>query len=974
MKSNRQVLSGHRVFQYRTITASLAPGVVLSTAVTGGGITLDLPNDLKAVIGADSVTVASANGGPWIKASPSGVSVGGLPVGDATIGVGPTGGSVELANGVKIAVNGGAVSITGLAGVNTLPAGTTETLADGTVLAADAQGNTTTTLPGGTVVRIGANGGGSVTLANGATVVVDKNGTVGAGLRLPDGTELVVDSTGRASATLPSGVGVSVGAGGKINLKLPANVPPIIAKVVSVANKVLTGESIWVIRDIFGTGGILPLPAGATNVLGQADISLAAAGSLYEVGLRTSADGPIVWFTVTPSIKLLVDANRDGTISDGETSTAAAPYRFWLNDDNDSGDTGGDDIPGNTNPDFLTPLEFGRTGLVHGARDLVDWFPVFLDIKACVGAIPPSAAVHYKLKHADGGLNFVFSKLTRAQAINFQRTPAGASPLATGFGFDLGQAPGDAYKSQITADGANLFSGTNASAAFLDAILNHNGGVILMEGRAATIAPLVLSVEKSDGTVLAEVKLDLAIGPVEGMFRHLNLHDRNLPNLVGAMSGGTAQPEAMGDPTTGFPDNPNSDNRWLIFVHGFNVGGQAARGWNAEMFKRCYWSGNKSRFVGVSWFGNPDSGVGPLPSDYHRSVRNAMVTAQTLAAQINALPGTKTIFGHSLGTGVISSAIADHGMIVSKALFVDSALARECYDGAVSSESTGMTPEHWRSYDSRLYASNWHERFVGTSDARKTLTWRNRFGTAATTDATGKVYHFYSSTEDVLAEYAGEVPESVFAVANTSGLNGAYSWTFQEKAKGERVNYALGLTHVGSYYWGWGVNLFNPILQGDPFWYFANLQGRRAQTPAEIGPLTAAHLEGMTRSPFFQPGWGTWNITDPTVRYVYTDPYPGVPDWIGWLFTSHGSTYSADPQKRNQLLAEAIPALSFPLGSRASSLIPAARQFDLPSLTDNWPRRDPVSAVPEWRHSDMREVAYIYQYRFFNQVIFLANQ
>ena len=199
-------------------------------------------------------------------------------------------------------------------------------------------------------------------------------------------------------------------------------------------------------------------------------------------------------------------------------------------------------------------------------------------------------------------------------------------------------------------------------------------------------------------------------------------------------------------------------------------------------------------------------------------------------------------------------------------------------------------------------------------------------------------------------------------------------WTYQEKAKGVRVNYALGLTHIGSYYWGWGPNLFNPILQGDPFWYFANQQGRRAQTPAEIGTLATAHLEGMTRSPFFQPGWGTWNINDPTVRHVDTTPYPGVPDWIGWLFTSQGNVYSADPLKRNQLLAEAIPALSFPLGSRPATAF-QDRNYNLPSLVDqaNWPRGRPANNTPEWRHSDMREVAYLYQYRVFDQFVELAQ-
>lgn len=53
---------------------------------------------------------------------------------------------------------------------------------------------------------------------------------------------------------------------------------------------------------------------------------------------------------VLTEVGLLVDANRDGTItlaSEDATDTTSAdkPYRFWINDDIDKGDTDGSDIP-----------------------------------------------------------------------------------------------------------------------------------------------------------------------------------------------------------------------------------------------------------------------------------------------------------------------------------------------------------------------------------------------------------------------------------------------------------------------------------------------------------------------------------------------------------------------------------------------------------------------------------------------------
>ncbi len=671
---------------------------------------------------------------------------------------------------------------------------------------------------------------------------------------------------------------------------------------------------------------------------------------------------------------------------------------IWLNDDIDSGDMGGNDIPGqavqvvngfNIGPDYTTNVDpSGRQlGVVNGARDLVDLFPVALDIKQLLAVLPPSVSVKYKLKQADGALNFVYTNLTRDHAFDYQRLPQGASPLTSGFGPTLTQAPASASKQQVTTAGVDLFGDVSGSPQFLDAIQNHNGGVILVEGRAATSAPLVLSVEK-DGTVIAEVKLELSLAPVETMFRHLNLHDRHLPGLVGAMPGGTAQPEAMGDPA-GFPDNPNSDSRWLIFVHGFNVGGQGSRGWNAEMFKRCYWSGNKSRFVGVSWFGNPDQVLGAV-SDYHLAMRNAMVTAPVLAQEINALTGaaaTKTLFAHSLGCGVISSAIADHGMTVGRVCFVDAALARECFDGrspgTFTSENDGMTPAAWKAYDPKLCAANWFNLFDPATDSRGKLTWINRFSGAGSV-----VYHFYSSTEDVLAEYTGELPTSFLlpgGVLWTGDHVGTFGWVYQEKGKGNRQNYLINvetlteLTHLGSYYGGWGTNLKDPLLDTDPvYWKWDNtLHIRVFKSPGEVGTIDDAILR---RNPVFEPGWGVAGGQN-RLSPPNSDPVNNVgPSWILNLYGSaqgtstQGSTLAADSLNRAQLLAEAIPSLTWCIGSRAVTRF-EDRNFNLPTLVNqtNWPRGKPDGVTPEWRHSDMREVAYLYQYGVFDKIVALSK-
>jgi hypothetical protein len=175
--------------------------------------------------------------------------------------------------------------------------------------------------------------------------------------------------------------------------------------------------------------------------------------------------------------ELSVDGNGDGQIQLGsvaDQTTQDKPYRFWINDDDDK------NAPG--------PVQVAdyKTEWVDGAEDLKDFFPAFLDIQQLVKALPPSSSVKYKLKQADGAVNFVETHLTRQDAFS-------------------NQSYSTAETVRVTAAGVEL------SAQFLNGIKNNNTGTILVEGRTHTTQPLVLVVEK-DGAKLTEVSLPLSLG------------------------------------------------------------------------------------------------------------------------------------------------------------------------------------------------------------------------------------------------------------------------------------------------------------------------------------------------------------------------------------------------------------------------------------------------------------------------------
>ena len=660
---------------------------------------------------------------------------------------------------------------------------------------------------------------------------------------------------------------------------------------------------------------------------------------------------------------LAVDNNRDGQISldASDATTQINPYHFWINDSEEGGDivSGAEDqIPSSSSPN-------SNLNHVNGRSDLINFFPVALSLSNALQWLPLANGFEYHLVQNDSAVKFVYTSLTPTNAFDYL-----TNTTSTGYGVNLDK---DAFN-------ANTLQVEIAPGAVLDndwlAQVQANGGhgVILVEGCTVTTKPLWLEIWK-DGQLLGGVQLYLSIDRVENMYRHKNFRNfSDAPSgLVGDASvrdGDPSLPTSMNEPNN-MPDS-ESNNRWFFFVVGSNVGGRNARGWESEVFKRMYWSGNKAKFVGVSWYGDPKADGNDLIYDYHMAVRNAFTTAPSLASFVNGLSGDKTIAGHSLGNGVIASAIADCSMNVNNACLVDAAFAQECFDGESDDNPTGMRPSWWQDYPEELWAAHWYERFDAT-DTRSTLTWRNRFA-----GAIGKVYSFYSSTEDALGEFDGTpglaLVDDAFGLA--TGNYSSYVWVLQEKCKGDKIS-LLGLAHVGSDYGGWGFNVFDGYLSSYPIWYAPVIDGRLPKTPAQIGTPTQDMLDGSRYNPLFKSGWGNYDGSDPAKTVVDTDTsYFTGPAWIMGLYTtSGGDTITSDPTKRTQLLAEAIPALSLPVGANETSAL-GSRNFNMPALfTDgvHWPRNIPNN-VPEWRHSDIDNIAYPYIYKLFNQLVFISNQ
>ncbi|MGD9874055.1 MAG: hypothetical protein AB7T27_07260 [Kiritimatiellia bacterium] len=450
---------------------------------------------------------------------------------------------------------------------------------------------------------------------------------------------------------------------------------------------------------------------------------------------------------------LVPNYDRDDDIDYDDRCKAAVGecYYFWINDDDDFGAVGGEDVPGQSEPDW-------DGAWVDGELDLIDFFAVHLDIKDVLEMLP-STDYDYILKHSEFAFNVV---------INLGLTSSQADYHLYNKTFCL------AHKE----DGIEWVDsgGCPLPSAFLSAIENDDKGIILLEGRTATDEPLVLEVrKKSGGAVILRKEMPIHIDGIENMYRHINLR----PDSNGHAT-------AIGEPAN-YPDDLCSSKN-LFFLHGFSVSGEEARGWNAEMFKRLFWSGSKARFWGVTWQGD----LGLVDGlNYQEDVANCFLVASNLCDEISSVPN-KTVMAHSLGNMVVSAAIEDYGLEADSYLMLNAAVALECYDPTKFNTQTVtnyMVHEDWDGYYSNTWCSTWHQLFTNQDDRAK-LTWKDRFPSVLDV-----AYNFRSEGDEAFEIYPGTPG------AFSGGLFHLerYAWHKQEIFK--------GLTGPGTTDWaGWGFS------------------------------------------------------------------------------------------------------------------------------------------------------------------------
>ena len=213
----------------------------------------------------------------------------------------------------------------------------------------------------------------------------------------------------------------------------------------------------------------------------------------------------------------------------------------------------------------------------------------------------------------------------------------------------------------------------------------------------------------------------------------------------------------------------------------------------------------------------------------------------------------------SLGNMLVSAAKQDYGLEYEKYVMLNAAVPIEAYDpeGGITAESKyAQTPPAWRAYPDRVRATHWHDLFPD-GDARRTLTWSNRFANVDNT------INFYSSKDEVVANGDGGDKEL---------LSRKYAWYNQERKRGK---FLVSASPQAGWVFneGYGKRVEVGHNHGDPVY------GTRRYTPRETYEITDGSL--MSR-PFFRDFRDEEMYGEGGSEFVRTN------DFARWYALSHG--------------------------------------------------------------------------------------
>lgn len=361
-------------------------------------------------------------------------------------------------------------------------------------------------------------------------------------------------------------------------------------------------------------------------------------------------------------IDLAIDANRDGTIDQGETASEDRPFRFWINDDHDiehSVDMDGI-TAGIGQEDIFDGNKDGDDNQIKCARDLEDFSRLHMDVSSFI----------QQLKSGEISAGLSFTEVTGAPAIKvflaqesdggmrflLKHTISEAQIAETKYNTSLGTVT-ESNRFRIPQD---FWSDGTGKAHFIFEAVGEGKG------------NLQIALYKNSQSMGSATSVWMDLVPIKKMYQRWNagevtasgVHSDVWPKRTADLDSDSSEPS--GNPTA------DAEKDFILFVHGWNMTQQEKRSFAETAYKRLWQIGYKGRFGSFFWptfyattiFEKID------PRNFDGSEHRAWESSDALLGLMTKLnqkyPGRLHVIAHSMGNVVTSEALHKASGIVAK--------------------------------------------------------------------------------------------------------------------------------------------------------------------------------------------------------------------------------------------------------------------------------------------------------------------
>jgi hypothetical protein len=452
--------------------------------------------------------------------------------------------------------------------------------------------------------------------------------------------------------------------------------------------------------------------------------------------------------------ELAVDADRDGTIKlstedSTDTTSSEKPYRFWINDDDDT--TNGSPLWSDLDPEFYPPRRADSADrVITSARDCEDLTRIWMNLSGLTDSIKNASGDLYVglkwknvgvtrpairlFRSADstGGLGHIKdATIARLQANNVDSRRFDFCIVHADYAnLTLDPIESNPDIDQIaTVPGDRVVDLVLPKSVFADLSESQPVAHLLFEGVQEGKGELALVVlrKKSDGTwekVFDGGSVWLQLDNIRRMYQRV--HSTPLPAQFPLPyeqgffptfpydrneNGALIIPEAnlgydTGDSMEGvgdfpFETSPGEQAKCVVSVHGIDVTVPEEQGYSRSFFKRLWWEGYRGRFVTFRWCTTLDAGmfrpgqpnISIFNSGEYRSWKGGTSLKNFVTSLRSQLPSKAVISvtAHSLGNACTGEALRQR-MQVDSYVAMEAAVSLSAYYPEPASPASDPNP------------------------------------------------------------------------------------------------------------------------------------------------------------------------------------------------------------------------------------------------------------------------------------------